>query len=86
MKQTMKQNMEQNVKPIEVWKFQDAPEELRNLSDHGGDEDWLAIIPPQMNNKCISWMQEGTYFGLCHVYYYDHPYKEGHEVVIGAHA
>ena len=55
------------MEPINVWKFKDAPEELRNLSDHGGDEDWLAIIPPQMTNKYISWMEEGTAFGICDV-------------------
>lgn len=31
---------------IRVWRFDDAPEELRDLSHHGGDEDWLALIPP----------------------------------------
>jgi len=74
------------MEPINVWKFKDAPEELRNLSDHGGDEDWLAVIPPQMTNKYISWMEEGTAFGICDVYYYDHPTKEGYEIAIGAHA
>ena len=74
------------MKPIEVWKFKDAPEELRNLSDHGGDEDWLAVIPPQMNNTYISWMEQGTPFGISDVEYYEHPYKEGYQVVIGAHS
>lgn len=74
------------MEPIKVWKFQDAPEELRNLSTHGGDEDWLAIIPPQMTNKYISWMGEGTPFGVCDVKIYEHPTKEGYEIAIGAHA
>jgi hypothetical protein len=26
---------------IKVWAWQDAPEALRGLSRHGGDEDWL---------------------------------------------
>jgi hypothetical protein len=30
---------------IQVWRFEDAPEELRKLSTNGGDEDWLAVIP-----------------------------------------
>ena len=51
----------------QVQGIKDAPEELRNLSDHGGDEDWLAVIPPQMTNKYISWMEEGTAFGICDV-------------------
>jgi hypothetical protein len=32
--------------PISIWRFHEAPEELRALSPHGGDEDWLAELPP----------------------------------------
>jgi len=31
--------------PILVWSFYDAPEELRSLSEHGGDEEWIVAIP-----------------------------------------
>jgi hypothetical protein len=41
---------------------------ISNLSTHGGDEDWLAIIPHQMTNKYISWMGEGTPFGICDIF------------------
>ena len=30
---------------ITIWRYQDAPPELRALSTHGGDEDWLAVVP-----------------------------------------
>lgn len=30
-----------------VWEWEKAPEEFRKLSRHGGDEDGIAIIPPQ---------------------------------------
>ena len=28
---------------VNVWRFYDAPEKLRSLSDNGGNEDWVAI-------------------------------------------
>jgi hypothetical protein len=30
---------------IIVWRFEDAPADLGALSRHGGDEDWLAVVP-----------------------------------------
>lgn len=33
---------------IIVSRFEDAPEHLRALSAHGGDEDWLAVIPRRL--------------------------------------
>lgn len=33
---------------ITVWRFDDAPEEYRNLSTHGGDEDWVIFVPQEL--------------------------------------
>jgi hypothetical protein len=30
---------------IRVWSWKDAPDEYKALSNHGGDEDWVALIP-----------------------------------------
>lgn len=30
---------------IRLWIFDDAPEKLKNLSEHFGDEDWVALVP-----------------------------------------
>lgn len=30
---------------IIIWRWVDAPAELKALSTHGGDEDWLAVVP-----------------------------------------
>ena len=30
---------------ILIWHFEDAPKKLQELSEHGGDEDWVALIP-----------------------------------------
>ena len=72
--------------PILVWSFKNAPNEFRNLSENGGDEDWVAVIPPNSVNKYISWMDEGTPFGCCNVEYYKHPNKNGYQVAIGSHS
>jgi hypothetical protein len=68
---------------IVVWKFSDAPEMFRNLSEHGGDEDWLAFVPSPLAQDWIGWMETGTPFGCCEVS--RHPVSGG-EVRIGAHS
>lgn len=69
---------------IKVWRFDDAPQELQDLSDHGGDEDWLALIPPHLTEHWFGWMESGTPFGVCRVS--EHPLPDGSLVRIGAHA
>ncbi len=69
---------------IQVWRFRDAPEELQALSCHGGDEDWLAVVPPGLANDWLGWMDEGTPFGCCSVS--EHALPDGSIVRIGAHA
>jgi hypothetical protein len=71
-------------KAIRVWHFSDAPAELRALSRHGGDEDWLAVLPPCYGGVAPMWMEEGTQYGCCSVS--EHKLPDGRTVVIGAHA
>lgn len=33
---------------IRAWPYREAPEGLQRLSRHGGDEDWLAVVPRSM--------------------------------------
>jgi len=72
-------------KHIRVWPFYDAPEELRALSAHGGDEDWLALIPPALADLYIPWI-EGGRFGVYSVSAHQHPELPGYIIRIGAHA
>lgn len=65
---------------IVVWRFYDAPEEFKRLSGHGGDEDWLALLP---DDDVPMWMEGGD-FGCCDVS--EHRLPDGRLVVIGAHA
>ena len=68
---------------IRVWRFHDAPPELRALSNHGGDEDWLALVPAGFDDW-IPWADSGTSFGCCSVS--EHVLDGGARVLIGAHA
>ena len=72
--------------PIQIWSFYDAPEELQSLSDNGGDEDWVAIIPEHLKDEWIGWLEEGTSFGCCRVQELDHPTLKGYKVRIGSHS
>lgn len=35
---------------IQVWKFRNAPAEYRDLSGHGGDEDWVMFVPQSLSS------------------------------------
>jgi len=67
--------------PILVWRFEDAPEELQRLSPHGGDEDWVAVLPPGVGWP--AWAEIGA-FGSKDVTAEILP--DGRLVLIGAHA
>lgn len=70
-------------KVIRVWRFYDAPKELQALSRHGGDEDWLAVVPSALAHDYIGWLEFGP-FGVCDIS--SHSQSDGSVVYIGAHA
>lgn len=67
-------------KSIRIWSFKDAPEELRALSENGGDEDWIALIPDEL-------YESGNYWWLerCANFIEYHPIP-GFVVCIGSHS
>jgi hypothetical protein len=67
---------------IKIFAFYDAPEELRMLSQNGGDEDWIAIIPPRW--QVPAFLEEGGSFGCCTVQEAQH--WSGCTILIGCHA
>ena len=69
---------------IQVWRFFDAPEQCQALSQHGGDEDWVALIPAALLDEWMPWMESGSAFGCCDVSIHELP--DGRQVRIGAHA
>jgi len=43
-----------------VWAFKAAPDYLRALSDNGGDEDWIAVLPaahPALRWGLTRWLE-----------------------------
>jgi hypothetical protein len=68
--------------PYAVWRFDDAPEELRRMSTNGGDEDWIVEIPPGADAD-TRWI-EAT--GCCDVALCSHPTRDGWTLAIGVHA
>lgn len=70
--------------PILVWPYDEAPEQLRNLSPHGGDEDWVAHVPVHFASLWIPWLDSGGSFGCCDVS--KHELSDGSVVFIGAHS
>ena len=75
--------MKKNYNTIYVWRFKDAPKKYRELSEHGGDEDWLAYVPGPLRDEYIPWLEEGSMFGVCSVS--KQAFSDGY-VYIGAHA
>jgi len=76
---------QQQQEPILIWRFEDAPEPYKAYSDHGGDEDWLAILPVNWPADNLPlWMEEGRPFGCCAVHEFRLP--TGQRIVIGAHS
>lgn len=49
---------------VRVWQFGDAPPELQALSTNGGDEDWLAVVPPGLAKAYFPWL-DCEAFGCC---------------------
>jgi hypothetical protein len=68
---------------VRVWRFYDAPDAYRRLSTHGGDEDWVAWVPPSMATIWIPWLTADA-FVACDVSEYYLP--DGAKIVIGSHA
>lgn len=68
---------------IAIWRFHDAPIEYRVLSTNGGDKDWIAFIPDELEGEYIGWLEQGTSFGCCDVSEYHVP---GGKIRIGSHA
>lgn len=74
----------QDEKFVRVWAWADAPQEFRDLSRHGGDEDWIAFVPAGLASGYFGWMEDGSPFGCCSVSIHELP--GGAQVRIGAHA
>ena len=70
--------------PIIVWEYSTAPKDLQIKL--GGDESWIAEIPPRFNGSYIPWIDDCSGFGACETRNFDHPTKPGWKLRIGCHA
>lgn len=66
---------------ILIWDFDDSPAELRALSRQGGDEDYLALLPPGMRAPPY-WLE--SLLNCDHVQ--EARTSDGALVIIGAHS
>lgn len=69
-------------RPWFLWPFDKAPEALRALSQNGGDEDWILVLPPGVDRPFFT--DDGQAFGRCGVE--EHVLPCGRRVLIGCHA
>ena len=72
--------------PISLWRFDEAPEELRDLSTFGGDEDWLAELPPSFDDDTPDWLYRLAASAGGDLILHNHPSKPGWKICIVAHA
>lgn len=71
-----------------MWVFRDAPKQYRDLSDNGGDEDYVALIPAGVDtgqSALFNFLSDsGSWFGCCCID--EHTLENGDTVYIGSHA
>lgn len=69
---------------IKVWAFHDAPAEYRALSDNGGDEDYLVLIPKEWieTQPIPVWLEYGSFAPTVSF----HELPDGSIICIGAHS
>ena len=73
---------EEMTTPILVWPFETSPPEYKALSKHGGDEDWLALVPIELTGRYIAWLDNCGFGNDVSI----HCLPDGRTVYIGAHA
>lgn len=67
---------------VSVWRWEDAPEDYRRLSGHGGDEDFVALVSEAMIRRGDDlFMFERMANDVTH-----HPLADGSLILIGAHS
>lgn len=68
--------------PIQIWKFEGAPKLYQEMSDAGGDEDWIALIPPNLFDYGLPfWMESMDSLHRPQIY----DIALGYKVVIASH-
>lgn len=66
-----------------VWAWEDAPECLQETSPHGGDEDWVVVVPPKFKEEWVPWVESGSLGACCTSKLV---FTDDYTLLIGAHA
>jgi hypothetical protein len=76
---------------IRIWYFDDAPDDFKKLSNHGGDEDYVMHVPADYYACYLAELivaenqnEVSRAFGICDIS--KHKLDDGSTVYIGAHA
>ena len=80
--------MPEDANTIKLWLWKDAPEEYKRLSGHGGDEDYVLLIPPAVlktkgGNALLSAL---TSYHTSLGWPEEHRLEDGSVLIIFAHA
>lgn len=67
---------------VEIWDFESAPQEWKDLSKHGGDEDYIVVVRDGFDGLPLE--EERSDF-LNRYFWEKHEYN-GLEIWIGAHS
>lgn len=77
-----RRDAKEGTQAILLWSYFQAPEQYRELSGNGGDEDWVAFVPEGVDPPY--WMADvGFSSGICEV---EEHQVDGGTVYIGSHA
>lgn len=70
---------------LQIWLFEEAPEKYRQLSENGGDEDWVLFCPDRLveDLRVMSLVDSSTFDKGCAPEEHD---VDGGVVYIGTHA
>lgn len=47
-----------------IWRFEDAPRAFTILSNSGGDEDWVALVPSVYADAYLPWLDDQVNYGV----------------------
>lgn len=71
--------------PMLIWPFKTAPGAIKNLSTHGGDEDWAVYLPAAIvKDHGIPYFMETAPFAICDLR--EIKVIDGSCILIAAHA
>lgn len=74
--------------PITIWRFEDAAISYKELSENGGDEDWIARVPIHLfeEGRLPSFIFNNSFDSMNEPQVFDDPIFKGYKIIIGSHA